>query len=131
MRSLGKVVPLRQTQYPAKSPPRKPKNTEVRPREYLAGHEVEGMMKEARKGRHGHRDATMILIMYRHGLRVSEAVNLKWTDVEFKSGVVSVRRAKKGQDGVHPLSGQEIRALRRLQCAAGAPLSSPVNAVHQ
>jgi integrase len=103
MRSSGNVVPIRQAQFSAKSPPRKPKNTEVRPREYLTSHEVESLIKAAKEDRHGLRDATMILIMYQHGVRVSEAVMLKWADIDFKSGVVSVRRVKKGQDGVHPI----------------------------
>ena len=102
MRLLDNVVPIRQAQFSAKSPPRKPKNTEVRPREYLTTHEVESLIKAAKEGRHGHRDATMILIMYRHGLRVSEAVTLKWTDIDFKSGVVGVRRAKRDRMGYTP-----------------------------
>jgi integrase len=105
MRNPDNVLPFPQTQFSEKSPPRKPKNTEVRPREYLTTHEVDSLIKAAKEGRHGHRDATMIRIMYRHGLRVSEAVNLKWADIDFKSGVISVRRAKKGQDGVQPLRG--------------------------
>ena len=121
MHSSDNVISLRQTQFSAKSPPTKPKNADVRPREYLTEHEVDTLIHIARKGRHGHRDATLILLMYRHGLRVSEAVELKWTDIEFKTGVLSVRRAKKGQDGVHPVSGQEIRALRRLQRTSGTP----------
>ena len=119
MHSSDNVVPLHQAQFSAKSPPTKPKNADVRPREYLTEHEVDALIHMARKGRHGHRDATLILIMYRHGLRVSETVSLKWSDIEFKSGVLSVRRAKKGQDGVHPMTGQEIRALRRLQRTSG------------
>ena len=102
MRISDNVIPLHQAQFSAKSPPTKPRNADVRPREYLTAHEVDALIHMARKGRHGHRDATLILIMYRHGLRVSEAVALKWTDIEFKTGVLSVRRAKKGQDGVHP-----------------------------
>ena len=121
MRQSSNVVALPHTQFSAKSPPTKPKNADVRPREYLTKHEVEALIKQARKGRHGHRDATLIMVMYRHGLRVSEAVALKWTDVEFKSGVISIRRSKRGQDGVHPLGGQEIRALRRLQRESESP----------
>jgi type 1 fimbriae regulatory protein FimE len=121
MRTSDNIVPLCQAQFSEKSPPRKPKNGDVRPREYLIDHEVDALIKQARQGRHGHRDATLILITYRHGLRVSEAITLKWSDVEFKSGVISIRRAKRGQDGVHPLSGTELRALRRLQWESRSP----------
>ena len=100
MRSSDNVISIRQTQFSEKSPPTKLKNSDVRPREYLTEHEVDTLIHMARKGRHGHRDATLILLMYRHGLRVSEAVTLKWTDIEFKSGVICVKRVKKGQDGV-------------------------------
>ena len=67
MHSFDNIVPIRQAQFSAKSPPTKPKNSDVRPREYLTEHEVESLIKLARKGRHGHRDATMILIMYGMG----------------------------------------------------------------
>jgi type 1 fimbriae regulatory protein FimB/type 1 fimbriae regulatory protein FimE len=69
----------------------------------------------ARRNRYGHRDATMILIAFRHGLRASEAVDLRWDQVDFNRAVLHVRRAKQGTPSVHPLSGSEMRALRRLQ----------------
>jgi integrase len=68
--------------------------------------------------RYGHRDATMILIGYRHGLRASELCDLQWSQVEF-TGRLHVRRAKNGSPSVHPLQGDEIRALRRLQREQG------------
>ena len=72
----------RQASFSGKSPPRKPRNCDVRPREYLTADEVRQLMKAARStGRHGHRDATLILITYRHGLRVSEAIALGWNEV--------------------------------------------------
>src|SRR4051812_16218650 len=60
--------------------PRRPTNAAVRPREYLTGEEVRSFLKTARSrpGRNGHRDATMILLAYRHGLRVSELVAMRW-----------------------------------------------------
>jgi len=87
-----------------------------RTREYLTGREIERLMAAARKyGRYGHRDATMILITYRHGLRASEVCDLQWHQVELGVGRLHVRRAKRGTPSVHPMQGDEIRALRRLQ----------------
>ena len=72
-------------------------------------------MDTARKvGRHGHRDATMILVAYRHGLRASEVCSLEWHQIELDAGRLHVRRAKRGTPSVHPIRGDEIRALRRL-----------------
>ena len=73
-------------------------------------------MEVARKSsRYGHRDATMILIAYRHGLRASEVCDLQWHQVELNTGRLHVRRSKRGTPSVHPIQGDELRALRRLQ----------------
>jgi type 1 fimbriae regulatory protein FimB/type 1 fimbriae regulatory protein FimE len=72
-------------------------------------------MDAARRNRHGHRDATAILIAYRHGLRASELVALRWDDIDFQTGKLHVRRAKGGMASVHPIGGTELRALRKLQ----------------
>ena len=95
--------------------PKRAKNSELRTREYLTEHEVEMLTGAARRNRYGHRDATMILIAFRHGLRASEVVNLRWDQVDFNRAVVHVCRVKQGTPSVHPLSGLEMRALRRLQ----------------
>jgi integrase len=88
----------------------------ARTRRYLTGREVEKLIEAARKhGRYGHRDATMILLAYRHGLRASELCDLQWHQVEINTGRLHVRRSKKGTPSVHPMQGDEIRALRRLQ----------------
>jgi integrase len=100
-------------------------NSSVRTREYLTTAEVERLMATARKSsRYGHRDATMILIGYRHGLRASELCDLQWSQVELANGRLHVRRTKNGSPSVHPMQGDEIRALRRLQREQG--LSSHV-----
>ena len=57
----------------------------------------------------------MILVAYRHGLRASELVDLRWDQVEFASGTLHVRRVKQGTPSTHPILGDELRALRRLQ----------------
>jgi len=97
-----------------KPPPRRP-NSEVRSREYLTDGEVARLITAAGFNRHGHRDATMVLLAYRHGLRAVELVTLRWDAIDFKHGRIHVRRAKQGSEAVHPLSGRELRALRRLR----------------
>src|SRR5207245_11416075 len=78
----------------------------VRTREYLTTREIERLMAAARKlSRYGHRDATMILIGYRHGLRASELCDLQWSQVELTTGRLHVRRAKNGSPSVHPMQG--------------------------
>ena len=73
------------------SPPRKPKNQDVRSREHLTPEEVILLMQAAKQeGRNGHRDATLILMMYRHGLRVSEVIALRWDQVDLKQGSTSI-----------------------------------------
>jgi type 1 fimbriae regulatory protein FimB/type 1 fimbriae regulatory protein FimE len=96
-------------------PPRRPPNADLRTREYLTEAEVERLMAAARSNRWGHRDATMVLLAYRHGLRASELVDLRWDQVEFTTGTLHVRRVKRGTPSTHPILGDELRALRRLQ----------------
>ena len=91
------------------------------PREYLTEREVERLMKAASGNRWGHRDATAILIAYRHGLRASEVVALRWDDIELASGRMHARRAKGGAASVHPIGARESRALRKLQREAPSP----------
>jgi integrase len=78
-------------------------------------HEVDRLIATARRNRWGHRDATMILVAYRHGLRVGELVNLEWSQIDFNSGNMHVNRLKQGVSSTHPIRGDELRALRRLQ----------------
>src|SRR6516164_4441210 len=84
-----------------------------RPR-YLTEAQQSKLIKAARKGRYGQRDATLILIMARHGLRVTEAVDLRWDQVDFSKGHLHVRRLKNGISSVHTVQGDE-RALRELR----------------
>ncbi len=90
-------------------------NTHYRVREYLTQREVERLIKAAGHNRHGHRDATMVLFAFRHGLRASELCSLRWEQVDLVHARLHVSRAKNGIPSVHPLTGTELRALRRLQ----------------
>jgi len=96
-------------------PPHRKRNAEVRAREYLTDAEVNRLIVAAGKNRYGHRDATMVLVAYRHGLRAAELVTLRWDAIDFGHGRLHVNRAKNGSPSVHPLSGRELRALRRLK----------------
>ena len=98
--------------------PKRHKHTDVRSREYLTAAEVDRLCKAARRvGRHGLRNATMILLAYRHGLRVSELITLRWDQLDLDQGFFHVRRLKRGVPSTHPLTVGEIRALRRLKNA--------------
>jgi integrase len=97
------------------APPQKQPNALRRSREHLTPPEIERLIAAARRlGRHGHRDATMILLAYRHGLRVSELVGLRREQVDLQQGLLHVRRRKNGLPSTHPLRGPELRALRKL-----------------
>jgi integrase len=84
-------------------------------REHLTLGEVNALIEAAKANRWGHRDATMILLAFRHGLRVAELCDLRWDQVEFNAAVLHVRRVKNGTPSTHPLLGDELRALRRLK----------------
>ena len=91
-------------------------NAVYRSREYLSDREVTAMIEAAAAvGRHGTRDAALILLAYRHGLRVSELVGLRWDQADLRQGLLHVTRLKHGIASVHPLRGPELRTLRRLQ----------------
>jgi integrase len=103
-----------------KSPLREGASTSVnvtvgrRSREYLTEREVERLIEAAKQNRSGHRDATAILVAYRHGLRASEVVVLRWDDIDLATGRLHLRRAKGGDASVHPISARESRLLRKL-----------------
>ena len=94
---------------------RRPKNLDVRSREYLEQHEVAALIKAAKVGRYGQRDSTLIMVIERHGLRVSEAIALRWDAVDFNAGTIAITRLKKGTPSTHYLKGPEMRALRDLR----------------
>jgi type 1 fimbriae regulatory protein FimB/type 1 fimbriae regulatory protein FimE len=97
---------------------RRPSNAELRPteREYLTEPEIDKLIKAAKTTRNPHRDATIVLMMVRHGLRASETCELEWSQINLgKTATLHVRRAKSGTPSVHPILGDEMRALRQLQ----------------
>jgi type 1 fimbriae regulatory protein FimB/type 1 fimbriae regulatory protein FimE len=101
------------------APPKRVANATRRDREHLTESEAELLYQSAKRyGRHGHRDALMIWMGFRHGLRVGELVALRWTaNIDFDSGTIRVERLKNGVSSVHPLGERELRGLRKLQKA--------------
>jgi type 1 fimbriae regulatory protein FimB/type 1 fimbriae regulatory protein FimE len=93
-----------------------PLNAELRTREHLLPAEIDKLIAAARKhSRYPDRDATLILTVYRHGLRASEACDLEWSEVDFDTATMHIRRVKNGKPATHPIRGDELRSLRKLQ----------------
>ena len=112
----AQVVHLKPRQLPRRAMPVRLPNAKLRTREHLTPTEMQALLKAAtRRGRYGQRDACLILVAYRHGLRVSEAVSLRWDQIDLKAGHLHVRRAKNGTPSTHPMQGDELRALRQLR----------------
>jgi integrase len=120
----------------AQRPPRRPRNEDLREREHLRPEEIETLIEAVRGNRHGTRDALMVLMAYRHGLRASEVVHMKWEQVDFDRGEIHVNRLKGGTPATHPLSGRELRELRKHKrdspsspfvfvSERGAPVTAP------
>lgn len=115
---------------------RRRKNADLRTREHLTADEVERLIEATKDNRYGHRDRLMVLLTFRHGLRAVEVCDLRWEQVNFEAAILHVRRVKNGTPATHPLTGRELRALRRHQrdsrpspfvfvSERGAPLTAP------
>jgi integrase len=95
--------------------PRRLPNADLRTREYLTEAEVERLLRATKGNRWAHRDGTMILVAFRHGLRARELTDLRWDQIDFATATLHVRRVKQGSPSTHPILGDELRAFRRLQ----------------
>ena len=114
-RARKRAIPASPTIVKRKVPLRRP-NSDYRNREYLSEKEVGKVIAAAAtQGRHGRRDSALILIAFRHGLRVSELVSLRWDQIDLAEGLMHVARLENGMPSVHPLRGPALGALRRLQ----------------
>jgi type 1 fimbriae regulatory protein FimB/type 1 fimbriae regulatory protein FimE len=101
--AANRTVPLRR------------RNEASRSREHLTENECNILLQAAKRNRYGHRDFTMLLVTYRHGLRAREACELEWSQVDLDKAIMHVRRVKHGEPSTHPIRGDELRALRQLK----------------
>ena len=100
---------------------------EPRLRDYLTRDEVAALLRSAKKSpRHGARNYAMILIAYRHGMRASELVNLRVSDVDLSSGTIYCRRAKGSRSSLHPMKTDEVAALEKVLARRELPASDYV-----
>jgi type 1 fimbriae regulatory protein FimB/type 1 fimbriae regulatory protein FimE len=106
---------------------RQPKNSEMRPvnpvrktnaayrtREHLTEAEIDELLAALKRNRYGHRDWLIGLMIYRHGLRVSEACDLRWDDIDLPKRTIIARRLKGSTDSVHYLERDEVNGLKLL-----------------
>ena len=90
-------------------------NADYRVREHLTEAEMNKLMAALKTNRHGHRDWLIALLIYRHGLRVSEACDLRWDDIDLSKRTIIVRRLKGSTDSSHYLERDELAGLKRLR----------------
>ena len=96
-------------------PPTRGPNAEYRTREHLTEGEMDRLLTALKGNRHGQRDWLIGLLIYRHGLRVSEACDLRWDDLDLAKRTIGVRRLKGSTDSAHYLERDELAGLKRLQ----------------
>jgi len=84
-----------------------------RAKDFLTEAEVAALLDAAKAARHGVRDHLLALMMYRHGLRVSEAIDLRRGEVDLGRARLWVRRLKNGLSVEQPIAGDELRAIKR------------------
>jgi integrase len=107
------------TRFSRKATSRRKSNRAYRTREHLTEREVGKLLVALKRNRHGHRDWLIALIIFRHGLRVSEACDLRWDDLDLPKRQIMVRRLKGSTDSTHYLERNEVNALKLLAPAAG------------
>jgi site-specific recombinase XerD len=113
----GKIVQLRKVKKYRNATSRskgRQRNDAYRVREHLTETEMDKLLGALKHNRHGHRDWLVGLIIYRHGLRLSEACDLRWDDIDLRKRTLIVRRLKGSTDSVHYLERDEVNGFKLL-----------------
>src|SRR5262249_3151705 len=114
----AEIVPLRKARSKrnaTSSSKGRKKNTDYRVHEHLTEDQLDKLLATLKRNRHGHRDWLIGLLIYRHGLRVSEACDLRWDDLGLPKRTIIVRRLKGSTDSTHYLERDEVNGLKLLQ----------------
>jgi type 1 fimbriae regulatory protein FimB/type 1 fimbriae regulatory protein FimE len=114
----AEIVPLRKAgskRNATSSTKGRKKNTHYRVHEHLTEDQMAKLLTALKRNRHGHRDWLIGLLIYRHGLRVSEACDLRWDDIDLPKRTIIVRRLKGSDDSTHYLERDEVNGLKLLQ----------------
>jgi integrase len=110
----AKIVQLRKGETDRNATSGRLPNNVYRIREHLTEAETDKLLAALKRNRHGHRDWLLGLVIYRHGLRVSEACDLRWDDIDLPKRTIIVRRLKGSTDSVHYLERDEVNGLKLL-----------------
>src|SRR6478609_483022 len=110
----AKIVQLRKGETDRNATSGRLPNNVYRIREHLTEAETDKLLAALTRNRHGHRDWLIGLVIYRHGLRGSEACDLRWDDIDLPKRTIIVRRLKASTDSVHYLERDEVNSLKLL-----------------
>lgn len=88
-------------------------NSHEKEKDFLTHNEVSQLIKESKKTRYPIRNQLLITMMYKHGLRVSEVINIKISDINLKTSRIWIKRLKGGLSVEHPIPGDELRCIRK------------------
>jgi integrase len=92
---------------------KRPKNTDARPREWLTEDEVKALVKAAKSSRYGKRDEMLLLLMFKHGLRMNEAASLQWSHIDLNNRQITILRSKDGDKETYPLDPTAYKKLKQ------------------